>query len=273
LCEVQGYVYGAYLARARLADVFDEGDVAIRYRRRASELKRRFNGDFWSEELGRYVMALDGQKRQVDSLASNIGHCLWTGIVDEERAPVVAEHLVSPEMFSGWGLRTMASSMSGYNPVSYHSGSVWPHDTAIAIAGLRRYGFKDEANRLALGLLDLAATEDGRLPELVAGFSRDEFRDPVPYPTSCSPQAWAAAAPLLLLRVFLGFEPDLVAGKLRVDPSLPPEIGDLRVEGIPLGSSRLTVDVEGDTLRVEGAPPDLEVVTGPTGNRPGGEGS
>ncbi len=261
LCEVQGYVYGAYLARARLADVFDEGDLATRYRERAAELKRKFNRDFWSEGLGRYVMALDGEKRQVDSLASNIGHCLWTGIVDEQRAAIVAEHLLSSDMFSGWGLRTMASSMAGYNPVSYHSGSVWPHDTAIAIAGLRRYGFTTEANRMALGLLDLAATEDGRLPELVAGFSREEFRDPVPYPTSCSPQAWAAAAPLLLLRVFLGFEPDLVTGDLRVDPALPTEIGDLRVEGIPLAGSRLTVEVGGGTLSVEGAAPGINVVT------------
>jgi glycogen debranching enzyme len=156
----------------------------------------------------------------------------------------------------------MASSMAGYNPVSYHAGSVWPHDTALAIAGLRRYGFTDEANRLALGLIDLADTADGRLPELVAGFSRDEFSEPVPYPTSCSPQAWAAAAPLLLVRTFLGFEPDLPAGQLHLDPSLPEAIAHLRVEGIPLAGSRLTIDVAPDGVSVNGAPTSVEIVEG-----------
>jgi glycogen debranching enzyme len=262
LCEVQGYVYAAYLDRALLADEAGDYDTAANYRARAAELKEAFNRDFWSEEHGWYVMALDGDKRQVDALASNVGHCLWTGIVDDHKAPLVARQLVSEELFSGWGVRTLASSMAAYNPVSYHCGSVWPHDTAIAVAGLRRYGFLDESLRLVLGLLDLASTDYGRLPELIAGFPRAELREPVPYPTSCSPQAWAAAAPLLLLRSLLGFEPVVTRGRVLVEPVLPPEIGRIRVEGVPVDGTRLTIDVEGDETSVDIGSDDLEVFIG-----------
>ncbi|MFZ0014002.1 MAG: glycogen debranching N-terminal domain-containing protein [Acidimicrobiia bacterium] len=262
LCEVQGYAYAAYLGRATLADSTGDRDLAAHCRNRAAELKLAFNRDFWSEQSSRYVMALDGDKKQVDALGSNVGHCLWTGIIDSERAPQVASHLLSPDMSTGWGLRTLASSTPTYNPISYHSGSVWPHDTAIAAAGLRRYGFVEEANRLALDLFDLAATEKGRLPELVAGFSRDEFREPVPYPTSCSPQAWAAASPLLLLRTLLGLEPDLPAATVGVDPVLPPQIERLRVEGIPLAGSRLTIGIEDGEVSIEDIPPGVEIVGG-----------
>jgi glycogen debranching enzyme len=263
LCEVQGYVYSAYLARARFADEAGDHELATEYRDRARRLKEAFNRDFWSEERGWYVVALDADKQQVDSLASNIGHCLWTGIVDEDRAAVVAQQLVSDEMLSGWGIRTLASSMPTYNPISYHCGSVWPHDTAIAAAGLRRYGFIEESNRLSVALLDLAAAENGRLPELVAGFPRNSLRHPVPYPTSCSPQAWAAASPLLLLRTVLGFDPAVSLGELFVDPALPSPIGRIRVEGIPLAGTRVTVDVDGEETRIEGHPDGLNIVRGP----------
>jgi len=262
LCEVQGYLYGAYLARARFADEAGDHTLAQSYRNRASDLKKAFNQDFWSEEHGWYAMALDRDKRQADALASNIGHCLWTGIVDEDKAPVIARHLLSDEMFSGWGVRTLASSMDAYNPVSYHCGSVWPHDTAIAAAGLRRYGFVEESHRLALGLLDLASVDQGRLPELIAGFPRAEFSEPVPYPTSCSPQAWAAAAPLLLLRTFLAFDPAVSLGKLFIDPILPAEIQRLHVEGIPVAGSRLTIEIEGDEVDTAGGPSGVEIVRG-----------
>lgn len=262
LCEVQGYVYAAHLARARLADHVGDRAASSRHLEQASQLKESFNRDFWSEKHNRYLMGLDGAKSPIDSLVSNIGHCLWTGIIAEDRAESVATHLMSPEMFSGWGLRTLATSMAAYNPVSYHCGSVWPHDTALAVAGLRRYGFIEEANRLALALLDLAATEGGRLPELVAGFSRDEFGEPVPYPTSCSPQAWAAASPLLLVREFLGLEPDLPAGELHLRPALPNDISHLRVEGIPLAGSRLTIDVAPEGVSVAGVPSAVEIVDG-----------
>lgn len=262
LCEVQGYVYGAYLARAHFAEEAGDQRTVNDYRRRAAQLKEAFNRDFWSEEHGWYAMALDGDKRQVDALASNVGHCLWTGIVDDDKAPVVARQLVSGELFSGWGVRTLATSMAAYNPVSYHCGSVWPHDTAIAAAGLRRYGLVEESHRLVLGLLDLAARDYGRLPELVAGFDRDQLREPVPYPTSCSPQAWAAASPLLLLRSLLGFDPAVSHGQVFVDPNLPGEIGRIRIEGIPIEDRRLTIDVDGDHTSVEGGPEDLEIVIG-----------
>lgn len=262
LCEVQGYAYGAYLARARFADESGDHALATTYRSKASDLKAAFNRDFWSEEHGWYAMALDGDKRQADALASNVGHCLWTGIVDNDRAPVIAGQLVSDDMFSGWGVRTLASSMDAYNPVSYHCGSVWPHDTAIAAAGLRRYGFVEESHRLALGLLALASVDHGRLPELIAGFPRADFEQPVPYPTSCSPQAWAAASPLLLLRTLLSFDPAVSLGKLFVDPILPQEIERLHVEGIPLAGNRLTIEVEGDHVNTADGPPGLEIVRG-----------
>ena len=136
-----------------------------------------------------------------------MGHCLWTGIADVEKAATVADRLMSPDLFSGWGIRTLGTSMTAYNPVSYHSGSVWPHDTALSAAGLVRYGLIEEAHRLIEGLLDVASAMGGRLPELFAGFSRDEVPQPAVYPTSCVPQAWAAATPLLLLRLLLRFDP------------------------------------------------------------------
>ena len=199
LCEVQAYVYAAYLARAWMA--YDAGDAALaaELADRAAQLKKRFNEQFWMPDRGYYAIALDGKKRQVDACASNMGHCLWLGIVDEDKAPLVAERLMSPEMFSGWGVRTLASDMGAYNPASYHNGSVWPHDNAIIAAGLMRYGFVEEAQRISTALLEAAEYSDGRLPELFCGFSREQFAEPVPYPTACSPQAWAATTPIMLV--------------------------------------------------------------------------
>ena len=197
LAEVQGYVYGALRARAALAEALGDHERARRLTDRAADLKLRFNERFWLPHRGYYALALDADKQPVESLASNMGHCLWTGIIDEQHAPAVAEALLSPEMFTGFGVRTLASSMGAYNPMSYHNGSVWPHDNAIVAAGLRRYGFVEEADRIVLGLLSAAEGLGGRLPELFCGFGREEFERPVPYPTACAPQAWAAATPLL----------------------------------------------------------------------------
>ncbi|MFN2607412.1 MAG: glycogen debranching N-terminal domain-containing protein [Acidimicrobiales bacterium] len=258
LCEVQGYVYGAYLARAHFADELGDATTAARYRALASELKTAFNRDFWLEDRGWYAMALDCDKRPIDALASNMGHCLWTGIVDEDRAPLVAQRLVSPEMFSGWGIRTLAQNMTGYNPVSYHNGSVWPHDNALVAAGLMRYGFVEEAHRVVLAMLDAAAGQGHRLPELFAGLSRSDVRFPVPYPSSCSPQAWAAASPLLFLRIILRLDPWVPHGKVWLDPVVPERIGHLRVDRIPLGGRRVTVEIDGDDVSVEGLPPEIE---------------
>ena len=178
LAEVQAYTYGAYLASAHFA--FEAGDTATydRFRAKASHLKADFNRDFWLEDKGWFAVGLDADKRPIDSLTSNIGHCLWTGIIDEDKAQQVAQALVGPSMFSGWGLRTLSSDNGGYNPISYHCGSVWPHDTAIVAAGLARYGFDGAAQQLIFGLLDAAAAQGGRLPELFSGLDRGELTVP-----------------------------------------------------------------------------------------------
>jgi len=263
LCEVQGYVYGAYLARAHFADEAGDVATATRYRSKAADLKTAFNRDFWLEDRGWFAMGLDADKKPIDALGSNVGHCLWTGIVDEDKAPLVAARLLSPEMFSGWGIRTLASTMTGYNPVSYHVGSVWPHDNAIIAAGLTRYGFVDEAQRVILAMLDTAMHFGGRLPELFGGLGSDEVPFPVSYPSSCSPQAWAAASPLLFLRSILRLDPWVPHGKIWLDPVLPERIKRLRVARIPIAGRRVTVDIEGDSVSVEGLGPDIEHVQHP----------
>ncbi|BAD59026.1 glycogen debranching N-terminal domain-containing protein [Nocardia farcinica] len=265
LCEVQGYVHAALLARAELADAYDEPRLAERLRERAAELRVKFAEQFWLPERGWYAVALDGAKRRVDALTSNTAHCLWAGIAEDEHVAELVRKLSGPEMDSGFGLRTLASSMGAFNPMSYHCGSVWPHDTAIAVAGLLRYqhvpGAVDLATRLATGLLDAAAAFDGRLPELFCGFSRTRFSVPVPYPTSCSPQAWASAAPLLLVRAFLGLDPDVPARTLTVRPHLPAEWGRVSLTELRLGD--ITVDLEAEGTRVISArvPEDWKLVT------------
>jgi glycogen debranching enzyme len=266
LCEVQAYTYGAYLASAHFA--FEAGDAATyeRFRAKATALKTAFNRDFWLEDRGYFAVGLDADKRPIDSMTSNMGHCLWTGIVDEDKARRVAEHLVSPAMFSGWGLRTLSSESGGYNPISYHCGSVWPHDTAIVAAGLARYGFDGAAQKLIFALLDAATAQGGRLPELFSGLDRAELTVPVGYPTSCSPQAWAAASPLLCLRTLLRLDPWVPYGKTWLCPNLPEDIGYLRVEGIPLAGSRVTVEVGSDVaggVQVEGLPAEIELIREP----------
>jgi glycogen debranching enzyme len=263
LCEVQGYVYGAYLARAHFADEMGDASTAARYRVMAKALKTAFNRDFWMEDRGWYAMGLDADKRPIDALASNMGHCLWTGIVDKDKAPRVAARLLSPEMFSGWGIRTLGSNMAGYNPVSYHAGSVWPHDNAIIAAGLTRYGFVDEAQRVIVAMLDTAAHFGGRLPELFGGLGRDEVPFPVTYPSSCSPQAWSAASPLLFLRTILRLDPWVPHGKVWIDPILPKRIERLRVDRIPLAGRRVTVEVDHSSVHIEGLGDDIELVQHP----------
>jgi len=252
LCEVQAYVYGAYIARARLARHLGDGDTCARYTRKAAELRRRFDEDFWLPERGWYALALDADKQPVDALASNVGHCLWAEIVDPDRAERLAAHLVSPAMFSGWGMRTLATTMAAYNPVSYHNGSVWPHDNAITAAGLARYGFHDHAHRIIRAQLEVATRCDGRLPELFAGFDRDEFGAPAAYPSSCSPQAWAAASPLLWLRTLLGLDPCAPAGEIWLRPTLPEWVDELTVDGVEVAGRRLRIAVRGDDVDVDG---------------------
>jgi len=263
LCEVQAYVYSAFLARAHFAR--EAGDEATfeRYRAKATRLKADFNRDFWLEDKGWYAIGLDADKRPIDSLTSNMGHCLWAGIIDEDKARTVADRLLSPEMFSGWGVRTLATSMGGYNPISYHCGSVWPHDTALIAAGLSRYGFREHAQRLVASLFDAALSLGGRLPELFSGLDRAEFSSPVGYPTSCSPQAWAAASPLLCLRLMLRLDPWVPYGKTWLAPLLPDGMKHLKVAGIPLAGSRVTIEVDGDDVQVSGLPHEIELILEP----------
>ena len=263
LCEVQAYVYSAYLARAHFAREAGDEVLFARYQSKANQLKSDFNRDFWVDKDEWFAVGLDADKRQIDSLTSNIGHCLWTGIVDADKAEIVAKKLLSPEMFSGWGIRTLATNMGGYNPISYHCGSVWPHDTAIVAAGLARYGLHEQAMHVVMGLLDAAASQGGRLPELFSGLGRDEFSSPVGYPTSCSPQAWSAASPLLCLRTMLRLDPWVPYGKTWLSPMLPEGMRRLKVEGIPLAGSRVTVEVEDGDVHVVGLPPEVELITEP----------
>ena len=263
LAEVQGYVYGAYLARAFFAAEAGDAELSNRLRHKAALLKSNFNRDFWLEDRGWLAMGLDRDKRPVDALASNMGHCLWTGILDADKADAVANRLMSPDMFSGWGIRTLGASMVGYNPISYHCGSVWPHDNALCAAGLMRYGFVRDAQRVVMAMVEAGARQGGRLPELFSGLDRIELPIVVGYPTSCSPQAWAAASPLLMLRTLLRLDPWVPRGKVWLHPALPDQIDHLHVGRIPLAGARVSVTVDGDKVSVEGLPPDLELVDAP----------
>jgi glycogen debranching enzyme len=252
LSEVQGYAYAAFLGRARLARHLGDGAGAERWERRAQQLKAAFNRDFWIESLGWYAMGLDAEKRPIDALASNVGHCLWSGIVDTDRARAVAARLLEDSMWTGWGVRTISSDEPAYSPLSYHCGSVWPHDSAILVAGLRRYGLADVSRRIALGLLDAAMGTGGRLPELFCGLARADVSTPVPFPTSCSPQAWATATPFLLLQVLLGLEPDVPAGTLSINPIPPLTETELHLRGLRLWGQRFDISLDSGHLDVSG---------------------
>jgi glycogen debranching enzyme len=231
-CELQGYAYDAKMRAARLARLaWGDSAFADQLEQQAADLKRRFNQDFWVEDGEFFALALDADGSQVDSLTSNNGHLLWSGIVDDEKAEIVVRHLLGERLFSGWGIRTMAVGEGRYNPIGYHVGTVWPFDNSFIAWGLRRYGFKDEAATVAAGILEAARFFDGRLPEAFGGYPRATTKYPVQYPTACSPQAWSTGTPLLLLRTMLGLEP--VGGNLVVDAALPMSIGRLELLDIP----------------------------------------
>jgi glycogen debranching enzyme len=225
-CELQGYAYDSKMRGARLArHVWHDEAFADQLEKEAADLKRRFNRDFWVEDGGYYAIALDADGRQVETLTSNNGHLLWSGIVQQSKAKSVVRHLMGERLFSGWGIRTLAVGESRYNPIGYHVGTVWPFDNSFIAWGLRRYGFKEEAAVVAAGILDAAGFFDGRLPEAFGGYPRTMTKYPVQYPTACSPQAWSTGAPLLFLRTMLGLEP--LGDHLVVDPVLPATIGHL----------------------------------------------
>ena len=259
LCEIQGYAYAAWNGAAALAVARGDHDQAERWRRRATTLQSQFERAFWCDDLGSYALALDAHKQPCRVRTSNPGHCLLTGIVTRTHARPMADALMAEASFGGWGVRTVAAGMARYNPMSYHNGSVWPHDNAICAAGLARYGFIEEAHRIIRAQLDVAAAYHGRLPELFAGFHRLQLGSPASYPTSCSPQAWAAASPLLWLRTVLGLNPWAPHNQLWVFPELPAPIDYLRAEGIAIAGRHVTVHASRDGVEVEGAG-DLEVV-------------
>jgi glycogen debranching enzyme len=231
-CELQGYAYDAKVRGARLARlVWKDEQFAKRLEKEAADLKRRFNRDFWVADDQYFALALDADGNQVDALTSNNGHLLWSGIVDKLKAKAVVRHLMGPRLFSGWGVRTMADGEGRYNPIGYHVGTVWPFDCSFIAWGLRRYGYKEEAARIAAGILDAAEFFEGRLPEAFGGYERSVTKYPVQYPTACSPQAWSTGTPLLLLRTMLGLEP--IGNHLVVDPALPEGIGAVALLDIP----------------------------------------
>ena len=246
--EVQGYVYDAKRGLAEVArEVWREKELADRLEREAEELQARFDEAFWVEERGGfYALALDGKKRRVDSRSSNMGHLLWSGIVPPERVPKVVDQLLSEELWSGWGIRTMASDAEAFNPISYHNGTVWPHDTALAAWGLARHGYTAEARRVGRALIEAAGHFDWSLPEVFAGYARDETPFPIAYPTAARPQAWAAGTPILLVRVLLGIEPDRERQRLvsTVTDELPSWLDGLRIEGVRAYGRTWTVAVE-----------------------------
>jgi glycogen debranching enzyme len=265
LCEVQGYVYAAYAARYTLAVERGEHEVAARCAERARSLRSAFNETFWVSEGEYFALGLDRDKRRIDSLTSNIGHLLWTGIVDDDKAAAIARHLVGDDLFSGWGIRTLAASMAAYNPMSYHNGSVWPHDSAIAVAGLMRYGFVDEAHQVLRGMLDALNSFHGRFPELFSGFSRQEFAEPVAYPTACAPQAWASGALFLMLRTILRLDPSVGARAISLAPALPPTVDRVSIDRVRLDGEVIAIAIEHGAVTISGLAEDVTVRTDPAG--------
>ena len=256
-CEVQGYVYDAKRRCAELArDVWRDRALAERLDREADELRRRFDAAFWVDERGGYyALALDGEKQRVDSLCSNVGHLLWSGIVPPERAGAIADALMRDPLWSGWGVRTMSTADAAYNPLSYHNGTVWPHDNSLVAWGLARYGFWDEAQRIVRSMLTAAAHLDHQLPEVFAGLPRSETPFPIAYPTAARPQAWAAGTPVLLLRVLLGLRPDRAHQTLVSDApgKLPSWAGSLRLTGLRAYERMWNVHLEDGRVRIEQA--------------------
>jgi glycogen debranching enzyme len=261
LCEIQGYAYGAWKGAADLAAARGDAAQADRWRARAMVLRARFDEAFWCEDLGTYALALDANKEPCRVRTSNPGHCLFTGIASPAHASRVAETLMSDESFGGWGIRTVAAGAARYNPMSYHNGSVWPHDNALAAAGLAQYGFTGDAARILTAMFDLSQAVDlHRLPELICGFHRRRGDSPTLYPVACAPQAWAAGAVFLLVQACLGLRVDGAPGRVALTRAvLPEEIEWLRILNLSVGSgsvdlllTRHPYDVGVRVLRREG---------------------
>lgn len=255
LCEVQAYVFGAWQAAAQIRRAMGDGAGAARWQERAADLRARFDRDFFDAELGTYVLALDGEKRPCRVKSSNAGHVLFTGLAREERAPAVARTLMAPASFCGWGIRTIAAGQARYNPMSYHNGSVWPHENAVIAAGFARYGLRREAAAVFEGLFAASTYVDlRRLPELFCGFARRPAQGPTFYPVSCIPQAWAAAAPLFLLQSSLGLSLDGAANEIVFDrPRLPDFLDEATLRNLAVGNGRADIALHrsGEKVMVE----------------------
>ena len=226
-CEIQGYAYDAQLRCARLArEIWNDEALANQLDQRAADLRARFRRDFWMPERGCHALALDGEKRQVDSLTSNIGHLLWSGILDDDQAASVAERLLDEQLYSGWGIRTLGAGEAGYNPLGYHTGTVWPHENSLIAAGLARYGYHEAAGTIASSVLAAAPYFEHRLPEVFAGFAAALTSVPVAFPTASRPQAWSAGAPLLLLSSIADLQPE----DTDVESDLPNHLGRMSIK-------------------------------------------
>lgn len=257
--EAQGYAVAALRSAARLEVDFGDPTRADPLREAADALQHRIEERFWRDDLGTFAMAIGKDGLVADSVSSNPGHLLWAEAVRPDRAAMVADSLMSDAMWSGWGVRSLSRDHPAYHPISYHRGSVWPHDTMLAIAGLRAYGHIDAALRLMEGLLAASPHFSYELPELFSGVSRHEIAHPVGYPTSSSPQAWAAAVPIYLTEQLVGIRPDLPAGRVEVAPVLPDGI-ELELEGLRLGDGVLSIHIEGRQPQFLEVPPDIDVV-------------
>ena len=268
MSELQAYVYGAKRGMAPLFEAWGDRRRAEQLLEEAAELQERFAKSFWlDEDGGELAFLLDGQKKPVRTVVSNPGHCLWMGILDTERGRIAGRRLLKPDLFTGWGLRVLSDQHPSYDPHSYQRGSVWPHDTVIAAAGLRRYGLVEEAWALLDGLLSaVMCFEDIQMPELFSGLPRKEFAVPVPYRMANVPQAWSAGCVLHMVRVLLGIEPDLPAGRVYVDPALPPWCPTFELNGLRMGSHELRLSVQrhedGSCSFDAEATKDLEIVQG-----------
>jgi glycogen debranching enzyme len=266
LCEIQAYAYGAWNGAATLAAARGDKRTAEKWRARAQTLRTRFDAVFWCEDLGTYALALDADKRPCRVRTSNPGHCLFTGIATQERAATVAATIMSDASFAGWGVRTVAAGAARYNPMSYHNGSIWPHDNALVAAGLARYGFTAAAGRIMSAMFDLSEAVDlHRLPELICGFHRRSGESPTLYPVACAPQAWAAGAVYLLLQACLGLHVDGVAHRVSFSRAVLPESIDwLRIDHLSVAGAKVDLlltrhayDVGVTVLHREG---DVEIV-------------
>lgn len=269
LCEVQGYVYDAKKQWSEIFHSLGDKKTAAILEEDAFDLQKKFNEKFWMKNKDYYAIALDGNKNKVETISSNPGHCLWSGIIPKDKVDKVVRRLLSKDMFSGWGIRTISDKEQIFNPLSYHNGTVWPHDNSIIAVGLKRYGFKEEVIKIFRGLFHASTYfEYHRPPEVLCGYSREDFSAPIQYPVSCSPQAWSSGSLFFIIQAMLGIEPEMPKKTLRiVEPILPKWLESLTLKEMKLGRSKITLDFSTykertfcRILDIEGEKPRINIV-------------